>query len=368
MTVLRVLAVAGGFALVAFTVLSAVRTFVVPRAIPVALSRAVFKATRTLFDLATCRARTYHSMDRVMAMYAPVTLLVLPFVWLALLLVAYAAVFWGFGEEPWRAVEVSGSSLLTLGYERPRHRLSTLLSFTEAMLGVGMIALLLTFLPTIYAAFSRREELVSLLEVRAGSPPSAVAMLERYQRIGLLERTDDLWERAEAWFAHVSETHTSLAALAFFRSPHPDHSWVTAAGALLDAAALRQAALDLPWSPEAALCIRSGYLALRRVGDFFAIHYDPDPQPDDPISIGREEFDEACARLEAAGAGVKADRDQAWRDFVGWRVNYDTVLLALAGLTLAPTAPWSSDRSTDYQRPPLTRRGRRDRRSRQPQG
>ena len=361
MIVVRVVAFGLGVALAAFTVLSAVRTFVVPRALPVALSRAVFLATGGLFGLATRRARSYHALDRVMAMYAPVTLLMLPFVWLALLVVAYAAMFWALGDEPWRAVEVSGSSLLTLGFERPGPRPAVLLSFTEAALGVGMIALLLTFLPTIYAAFSRREELVSLLEVRAGTPPSAVAMLERYHRIDMLDRADDLWERAEAWFAHLSETHTSLAALAFFRSPHPDHSWVTAAGAILDAAALRQAVLDLPWSPDAALCIRSGFLALRRIGDFFSIPYDHDPAPDDPISIGRDEFDAACDRLAAAGAPMKPDRDQAWRDFVGWRVNYDTVLLALAGLTLAPEAPWSSDRSTGFRSPPLTRRGRQAR-------
>ena len=355
MTVVRVVTFGCGLALVAFTVLSAVRTFVVPRAIPVALSRAVFLVSGALFGLATRRARTYYALDRVMAMYAPVTLLLLPFVWLALLVVAYAAMFWSLGEQPWGAVEVSGSSLLTLGFRRPDGRDAVLLSFTEAALGVGMIALLLTFLPTIYSAFSRREELVSMLEVRAGTPPSAVVMLERYHRIDMLGKADDLWERAEAWFAHLSETHTSLAALAFFRSPHPDHSWVTAAGAILDAAALRESALELPWSPDAALCIRSGFLALRRIGDFFGIAYDPDPAPDDPISIGRDEFDAACDRLAAAGAPLKPDRDQAWRDFVGWRVNYDTVLLALAGLTLAPTAPWSSDRSPARRRPRPTR-------------
>ena len=59
----------------------------------------------------------------------------------------------------------------------------------------------------------------------------------------------------------------------------------------------------------------------------------------------RHEYDQAYARLAQAGLPLKADLDQAWLDFAGWRVNYDTVLLALAALTMAPEAPWSSDRS-----------------------
>ena len=96
---------------------------------------------------------------------------------------------------------------------------------------------------------------------------------------------------------------------------------------------------------QADLCIRAGYLALRRIADFFQIAYNANPQPGDPISISRDEFDAACDELARHGVPLKADRDQAWRDFAGWRVNYDTVLLALAAITMAPYAPWSSDRS-----------------------
>ena len=91
--------------------------------------------------------------------------------------------------------------------------------------------------------------------------------------------------------------------------------------------------------------IRAGYLALRRLATFFGFPYDPDPRSDDPISITRQEFDQACERLAAAGVPIRSDREQAWRDFVGWRVNYDTVLLELAALTQAPPTPWTSDRS-----------------------
>ena len=88
---------------------------------------------------------------------------------------------------------------------------------------------------------------------------------------------------------------------------------------------------------------------------YFGIQHADDPLPTDPISVAREEFDEACRAFEAAKLPLKDDREQAWRDFQGSRVNYDTVLIALTGLTMAPLAPWSSDRSM-YQRSRLGRR------------
>jgi hypothetical protein len=90
--------------------------------------------------------------------------------------------------------------------------------------------------------------------------------------------------------------------------------------------------------------IRSGYLCLRHLADYFRIAVDHDPQPDDPISIRREEFDAAYERLAGNGVPLRADRDQCWRDFAGWRVNYDAALIGLARLTMAPDAPWSSAR------------------------
>ena len=149
---------------------------------------------------------------------------------------------------------------------------------------------------------------------------------------------DEVWQSWMAWFTELSETHTSLSSLTFFRSPNPHRSWITASGAVLDAAALRMSVLNIQFSPQAGLCIRSGYLALREIADFFGFEYDHDPAPDDPITITRQEFDEVYERLGAAGLPVRPDRDRAWRDFRGWRVNYDAVLTTLAGLVMAPYA------------------------------
>jgi hypothetical protein len=89
--------------------------------------------------------------------------------------------------------------------------------------------------------------------------------------------------------------------------------------------------------------------------------YDPDPAPDGPISVTRAEYDIACRRLSDAGATLKPDRDRAWRDFVGWRVNYDAPLLNFASLCMAPPAPWSSDRAVPFQHLPIARRRSRPR-------
>ena len=119
---------------------------------------------------------------------------------------------------------------------------------------------------------------------------------------------------------------------------------MTGAGAVLDAASLHVLTIDLPHDPRADLCIRAGYLAMRHNADYFSLPYDPQPRPGDPISIYRAEYDEAVDHMAASGVPIRGDREQAWRDFAGWRVNYDAVLLGLADLTLAPYAPWSSDR------------------------
>ncbi len=340
-----------GWAIVGYTLLSAIRTFVLPRGDNVSLTRFVFRRIAAVFRWRAHKATTYADRDRVMALYAPITLLVLPVVWIALVLLGYTFIFWAIEDIAWyQAFKLSGSSLLTLGAFTIDSAAATLLEFSEATIGLGLVALLISYLPTMYTAFSRREMLVTLLEVRAGSPPSAITLIERAHRIRGLDYLKELWVQWEQWFTEIDESHTSLGAISFFRSPQPDRSWITAAGTILDAAALVHAVVDIPRTAESQLCIRAGFLALRHICDFFRIPYDPDPRPTDPISITRQEFDEACARLAEAGVPLLADRDQGWRDYAGWRINYDTVLLELAELLMAPYAPWVSDRGVQRRR------------------
>lgn len=349
-----------GLVIVGGTFLSAVRTFVLPRSAPDQLTRLIFLLVRRGFNLLLRRAASYEDRDRVMALYAPLALLAMPPVWLICVLGGYIGMYWALGVPTWRAAfRASGSSLLTLGFAPLDTLAETMLGYSEATLGLILVALLIAYLPTIYGAFQKRETAVTLLEVRAGSPPSAVELFLRFQRLKRMDKLNELWTSWEIWFAEIEESHTSLPALAFFRSPQADHSWITAAGAVLDAAALAASTIDIAHDVQADLCIRAGYLALRRIADFFDVAHSAGPGPANAVSISRDEFDEACRQLEAGNVALKPDRDQAWRDFVGWRVNYDRELLTLCGLTMAPWAPWSSDRSLIVQRAPLKLRKRK---------
>jgi len=316
---------------------------------------------RRLFEMRSRVASTYEQRDRAMALYAPLTLIVLPVVWLAITMVGFSAMYWALGVHPVRQAFIeSGSSLLTLGFIRASDLPTTVLAFSEAAIGLILLALLITFLPSMYGAFSRREHSVATVTILAGSPPSPAEMIQRFYVIkGLDQMEDEVWRPWLDWFVDVEESHTSFAGLPFFRSPQPDRSWITAAGVVLDSAAIYSSTLDAPRNPAAELCIRSGYTALRAIADFYSIPYDPDPSPGDPISISRDEYDEVYDRLASAGVPLRADREQAWRDFAGWRVNYDTVLVIMAGFVLATYAPWISDRSpAGRHRPPLIRRYR----------
>jgi hypothetical protein len=342
----RVVLIAAGLAVVIWVLDAAVRTFVLPRGSAVRLTRWIATMNTRVFRLIGREAHSYERRDKVMALYGPITLLTLPAVWLAMILVAFAAIFVGVDDVAFgTGVRYSGSALFTLGFMTSETNPAVAVVFVESAIGLALLALLISYLPTIYASFSKREVAVTRLSVRAGTPPTAAELLLRAHRAQFTDRLDELFEEWEVWFVELEETHTSLVILNFFRSPNPDRSWVTAAGAVLDTAALRLAALDVPWSPSGAVCIRAGFTSLRAIANYFGVPHDADPSSDDPISISRAEFDAVLDQFAAAGMPVVADRDRAWSDFRGWRVNYDTVLLALANITMAPFAPWSSDRS-----------------------
>lgn len=342
---LHVLAFVFGILLILTAVRSAIRTFVVPRgATPDALTRGAFIVMRYLFVLPVRRA-SFSTRETALAYFAPVTLLSLPVAWLACILLGYAGIYWALGSSSWgSALASSRLSLLYLGSDIGTIPGGTVVAFSETVLSLLLAAILVSYLPAIYGAFSQREQAVTGLETRAGSPPSPVKMLKRYYLIHGLDQIGEVWTTWREWFEMVEESHTALVPLVFYRSPQPQRSWVTAAGAVLDSAGLVASTLDRPRDPQAELCIRAGYLSLRRIATLFDIPFNDDPAPTDPISVSRQEYDAVCDDLERLGLQLKPDRDQTWRAFVGWRVNYDAVLVGLAVLTMAPPGIWSSDR------------------------
>ena len=347
MILLRIFVFIVGLYLAAYTFISATRTFVLPRSASVKLTRVVFLFVRRLFNLLMKTLPTYEQRDSLMAIYAPISLLLMVPTWLFFTTIGFACMFWALGTTPWQqAFLLSGSSILTLGFATADTTLQTMLAFVEATAGLILVAMLISYLPTMYSAFSHREEAVSLLEVRAGSPPTAPELVWRLHILSDLQSARNFWDYWEHWFTQVDETHTSLAALVFFRSPRAHQSWVVAAGAVLDAAALFLSSVKQPEGMTIyyGLVIRAGNFALRHIADMFLVPYNADPHfPKDPISVTQAEFNEAYDRLAAQGVPMQPDREAAWLHFAGWRVNYDSVLVALARLTMAPEAAWLSD-------------------------
>ena len=150
----RLIFFVAGASLVVRTMLSAVRAFVLPRASNDSLARPVFRLSRRLFDIVASPARPYLFRDRILAYYAPVTLIVVLIYWIVLVALGYSAMFWALGVRTMaEAVNLSGSSVLTLGFASSPLPGASLLSFSEAILGLILIALLISYLPTIYGAF-----------------------------------------------------------------------------------------------------------------------------------------------------------------------------------------------------------------------
>ena len=191
---LEVVACIAGVALVVLAIVSALRVLVVPRSSRDRVARLVFAMIRRLYEVRAMSFSTYEQTDRLMAWYAPSGLLMLVIVWLAMVLLGYTGIFLLFtGDGLHDSFILSGSSLLTLGFASPGEDASTTaVAFSEAAIGLILIALLIAYLPALYSTFSRREALVGMLEVRAGSPPSSVELLARYQRIQWLGRLGDL--------------------------------------------------------------------------------------------------------------------------------------------------------------------------------
>lgn len=351
----RILIFIFGLAVVISTLFSALSTFVLARSARSPISRMVFGILRRIFEKIMHLAKTFSRKDAIFAYYAPIGLMLLVPTWYVLITIGYSAMYWALGEGPiFTTLRLSGSSLLTLGFATSDYILVNFLVFSEATLGLILVALLIAYLPTMYSAFSRREESVNLLEVRAGNPPSSVEMLLRSNRIHGLDNLSDYWSSWERWFADIEESHTTLPALVFFRSPRNENSWITAAGTVLDAAALTLSAINIPFEASAALCIRAGFISFRRIAGSFDYVFPADPHfPETPISVTQKEFESVLNQLSEAGLPLKADRDKAWQDFAGWRVNYDFTLLTLCSLVMAPPATWSSDRSPKLTLPPL---------------
>jgi len=343
-----------GLALVAGAGASLFRQLVVPRGVNSRLGRFVDAVVRLLvrsvLALWASQRRSdpqgyFERADRLLAIAGPATLVVLLATWMAGLILGFALMIWPLARGSFPdALRESGSSFLTLGFFQPTSS-ATGIDMVCAASGIVTIALLIGYLPTLYAAFSRRETLVTTLEARAGSPAWGPEILARTVLVGLLEEVPNLYRDWEQWAAEVAESHANYPFLLRFRSPNPYRSWILALVAVMDSAALYLALAPERAPFEARLCLRMGFTALRDIATSVGLRFDPDPLPTDPIGLPYEEFLRGVDRLTAAGFPVERSAEQAWRDFRGWRVNYEPLAWRIADLVDAPPAPWSGPRT-----------------------
>lgn len=339
------LAFVGGVLLVLFTWSSIITTTILPRDNISPIAWWAWEATRKVFFLAVARTRRYEVRDLVLAYLAPVVILATLFTWLFLFFVGYALVFLpSVGGDLPRSLELSGSSMFTLGIATEATPGPVALEFLAAFTGLVVVALMIGYLPTLYGAFNRREILVTELAARAGSPPWGPEVLARHQLNKATCLLPALFTAWEQWAADVAESHTSYPWLMGFRSPRKLDCWVVSLLAVLDAAALYLAVCPQSAPAEARQFLRMGYVALRTMARAGGHAVNDDPLPTDPLRLTFEQFALGVEHLREAGFPLERDAEDAWADFRGWRVNYEDAAYFMANLAEAVPAPWSGPR------------------------
>ncbi len=323
-----------------------VGTLIVPRDTPARVGTFIARFFMPVFQWFTRFFRTYEGKDRWLAFQGPWYLLMLLATWLVLLATGYGLILWSITSlSIGGAFREAGSSMLTLGFAGTRTAGATAVDFLAAASGLGVVALLIGYLPVVYGAFNRRERSVTMLESRAGSPAWGPEILWRHERVGITDSLPEFYEHWETWCADVAETHSSYPALLLFRSPDPLRSWLTALLAVLDSAALYNALCPTTAPSQARLCLRMGFTTLRTLADVIFVEFDPDPHPEAPIRLTYEEFVRGAQRLVDIEFPMERTLEEAWPHFRGWRVNYEAVALEIAERVSAVPGPWAGTRS-----------------------
>ncbi len=337
---------AGGVVVALLTAASVLFTMVLPRS-PRGFERAsllVNRVTRISFLALSRLARTYEAKDVILAPTGPVALVAQLLMWAGGLIVGFALMLYPTTANFGDALLQATSSLFTVGAVHAGGVQSPALDVAAGAIWVVVVAMQIAYLPALYGAFNRREGLVAMLESRAGVPAWGPEVLIRHQLVGIADTLPDFYAAWEAWAADLAESHTTYPVLLLFRSPEPWFSWLVGMLAVLDGAAMHLALAPSSASSQARLCLRMGFTALNRIARTLGWYVDPDPSPEGPIELTYTEFAQAVAALHDAGFPMERTAEEAWPDFVGWRVNYEATTYRLADRVLAPPAPWSGPR------------------------
>jgi hypothetical protein len=342
---MEVVAFALGLLLLALAYWDLFETIVVPRPTPGwfrigrYLIRGSWRGLRAIRD-----GRPGRSYDRALGLFAPAATVGLLGAWLAALIVGYGLVMYGLRDELQpvpqdlgTSIYFAATSLLTIGFGdivavgAP----ARIVIVTAAIGGLGAVALVVTFLFSLYGSYQRREAQVVALQAAAGAPPSAVALLETAGQLGLTGRLPDMFLEWQRWAVEVLDSHVAYPLLGFFRSSHDNLSWISALGTILDAASLVLTTIESVPRGEAKLFKRVG---THLVEDIYNLGF----SAGESSVLDRSDFDLACDRLEEAGYSL-ADRDVAWPTFEAARATYAARLETMATYWATPAASWLGD-------------------------
>jgi hypothetical protein len=311
---------------------------------------------RTTWELWIAVARLLpsdRSREDFLALYGPLSIFGLLAVWAGGLIIGFALLLGSQralvnslpGESLWFDLfYLSGSSLFTLGLGdvAPHDRIGRILTVAEAGIGLGLLTLVLSYLPVLYGSFSRREVRLTLLDIWAGSPPSAARVLHHLAETKDRSALTEFLQEWEYWCSEVLESHLSYPAVAYFRSQHHRQSWVSALTTVLDVSALLKVGVDqLPtWRAH-----RTFAIARHAAADLAQIlgaplDFSVDRLP--PAELAALERD-----LQAAGLSFRRSADAAG-ELAALRRTYEPYVVALSRRLMMPAPPWRNATATRY--------------------
>jgi hypothetical protein len=338
------------FALIVLVLWDVFETVVLPRRVnrPFRLTRFFYRSTWRPVSHFGRRMPNSARRETLLAYFGPFTFILLLVAWASILVVGYAGLQWAFGSQfsaPesavsfWTDLYVSATTFFTLGLGDvvPRSGASRTLVVIEVANGFGLIALVIGYLPALYQAFSRREVNISLLDARAGSPPSAGELLRRHNGSETWESLEKLLREWERWSAELMESHLSYPVLAYFRSQHDSQSWVAAITAILDTCALILAGFEGKTAHQAQLTFA---IARHAVVDLSQVFF-TEPHPPQQDRLSSADWQRLHTLLAAIGA-PDTSRDDAEARVRQIRALYEPYANALAEYLLMPLPPWLS--------------------------
>ncbi len=348
---LNIVSVISGILLILMVLWEAFETIVLPRRVTrqFRLTRAFYRTTWTVWRCLAAARRDTKKRDALLSYFGPLSLLLLFAFWAVALVFGFALVHYGdgapFNGAPLpghfgNSLYLSGTTLFTLGLGdiTPSSPLARLVTVMESGIGFGFLALVIGYLPVLYQAFSRREVTISLLDARAGSPPTAFELLRRHagsDDYGLDALTTVLHEW-EHWSADLMESHLSYPVLAYFRSQHDNQSWIASLTAVLDVCTLAMVGLEGMCQYQARMTFAIARHALVDLSQVFGAA----PDHDGSSARVRPEDMEAIRR-QLLEAGMKLTTgDAADAELQRLRALYEPYAIALARYLRLGLPPW----------------------------